>query len=135
MYSWGVLHHTADTKSALRECERVLVTGGELRIMLYHRYSWLALAAWVRFCALRFRVHSTLRDAVANIESPGAQAFTVAEVRNLLEGMHVVSVTPHLTYWDRRVAPGIARLAGNRFGWFLLIRARKQASPRMADLP
>lgn len=125
VYSWGVLHHTANTSRAIAECRRVLVPGGELRVMLYHRHSWLALGAWVRHCALHLRLRSTLRDAVAHIESPGTQAFTTREAHQLVEGMNRVSVIPRLTYWDRRVAPGIARLAGNRFGWFLLIRARR----------
>jgi ubiquinone/menaquinone biosynthesis C-methylase UbiE len=39
-YSNGVLHHTADTASAVREIHRVLTPGGEGRVMLYHRGSW-----------------------------------------------------------------------------------------------
>ena len=40
VYSHGVLHHTPDTRSAIREIFRVLVPGGELAVMLYHRNSF-----------------------------------------------------------------------------------------------
>ena len=39
-YSNGVLHHTPDTSSAIREAHRVLKPGGMAKVMLYHRSSW-----------------------------------------------------------------------------------------------
>jgi ubiquinone/menaquinone biosynthesis C-methylase UbiE len=38
-YSWGVLHHTPDTKRVTHELYRVLRTGGRVGVMLYHRRS------------------------------------------------------------------------------------------------
>ena len=40
VFSHGVLHHTPDIKSALREIHRVLKPGGQARVMLYHRDSY-----------------------------------------------------------------------------------------------
>lgn len=126
VYSWGVLHHTPNPAQALTEAQRVLAPGGELRIMLYHRRSWVALAAWARFCLLRGRPRASLREAVAEIESPGTQAFTAGEVRRMLPSLDNLSIEPHLTRWDRRVAPAVSSLGGNRFGWFLLIRGSRR---------
>jgi SAM-dependent methyltransferase len=39
VYSNGVLHHTPDTAGAVREVHRVVRTGGQARVMLYHRGS------------------------------------------------------------------------------------------------
>jgi ubiquinone/menaquinone biosynthesis C-methylase UbiE len=125
VYSWGVLHHTSNTQQALSEARRVLAPGGQLKLMLYHRHSWVALAAWGRFGLLRGRPAMGLRRAVAHIESPGTKAFTATEAAAMLSGMEDVRVRPCLSHWDRRVAPGLARLLGDRFGWFLLIEARK----------
>ncbi len=41
VYSWGVLHHTPNTRSAIGEVLRVLKPGGRVGIMLYHRASLL----------------------------------------------------------------------------------------------
>jgi ubiquinone/menaquinone biosynthesis C-methylase UbiE len=40
VYSHGVLHHTPDTASAVREIYRVLKPGGRAIVMLYHRGSY-----------------------------------------------------------------------------------------------
>lgn len=46
VYSWGVLHHTPHTKKAVNQIYRVLMNGGLVLIMLYHRglaYYWIIL--------------------------------------------------------------------------------------------
>jgi hypothetical protein len=98
--------------------------------MLYHRHSWLALAAWARHGLLRGRPWMTLRDAVEQVESPGTKAFTPSEVRSMLEGVEELTVRPHLTHWDRKWFPGIARMTGHRFGWFLLVEAIRSVDDR-----
>lgn len=40
VYSHGVLHHTPDIESAIREIHRVLKPGGRAIVMLYHRGSY-----------------------------------------------------------------------------------------------
>ena len=40
VYSHGVLHHTPDINSAVREIHRVLRPGGKAKVMLYHRNSY-----------------------------------------------------------------------------------------------
>lgn len=52
IYSWGVLHHTPDTRRALGEIRRLIRPGGEARIMLYSRRSWVALGVWIPSRAL-----------------------------------------------------------------------------------
>jgi len=40
VWSWGVIHHSADTSRALREIHRVLRGSGEAVVMVYHRSPW-----------------------------------------------------------------------------------------------
>jgi SAM-dependent methyltransferase len=42
VYSNGVIHHTPNTAAAVHEIHRVLHTGGQARVMVYHRNSYFA---------------------------------------------------------------------------------------------
>jgi ubiquinone/menaquinone biosynthesis C-methylase UbiE len=124
VYSWGVLHHTPDTERAVREVRRVLRPGGEARIMLYSRRSWVAFGLWARYALLAGRPRRTLEDVVANhMESPGTKAYTERELHELFASFSTVETTRFVTPYDRRVAGPLARLTGHRLGWFAAIRA------------
>ncbi len=132
VYSWGVLHHTLDTESALREIHRVLRPGGECRVMLYHRHSLLALQCYLHYGLGGLRPFTSLSKLIAkNLESPGTKAFTRSEAKALFKHFRSVEVRPVVTAYDvrfgrRRFAPRwVRRLAPSRVGWFLLIRAQK----------
>lgn len=40
IWSWGVIHHSANTKKILQEMHRVLKPGGQAITMVYHRNLW-----------------------------------------------------------------------------------------------
>jgi ubiquinone/menaquinone biosynthesis C-methylase UbiE len=40
VWSWGVIHHSANTRKVLEEMHRVLRPGGEALVMVYHRTAW-----------------------------------------------------------------------------------------------
>jgi ubiquinone/menaquinone biosynthesis C-methylase UbiE len=47
VWSWGVIHHTADTNTVLKEIYRVLKPGGSATIMVYYRSFWYTYVyAW-----------------------------------------------------------------------------------------
>ena len=122
VYSWGVLLCCPNITAAIAEVHRVLRPGGEARIMLYHTYSWVALAAWLRWGI----VHGVgLKRAVSYMESPGTQAFSVTEAPRLLEPFAKVDIETVHTTWDEKWFGPIGRIGGNRLGWFLLCHAVK----------
>jgi ubiquinone/menaquinone biosynthesis C-methylase UbiE len=145
VYSWGVLHHTPNTERSIREVHRVLKPGGEARIMLYHRRSWVAWQAWIRHGLLAGRPMSSLSDVLAaHVESPGTKAYVAPEIRHMFAPFANVRVESKLTPYDtldydpravhgrrliaaaKRLYPrAFVRALGDRFGWNLLITARK----------
>jgi SAM-dependent methyltransferase len=123
VYSWGVLHHTADTGRAIEEARRVLRAGGEARIMLYALDSPFAAAVWTRQ-VIRERRPLGLRAALARgLESPGTQAFTDDEVKRLFAGFSHLDHHRAVTPYDRRVLGPLAPLVGH--GWHHLVTARR----------
>ena len=40
IWTWGVIHHSANTRKILEEMHRVLRPGGEALVMVYHRTFW-----------------------------------------------------------------------------------------------
>jgi ubiquinone/menaquinone biosynthesis C-methylase UbiE len=126
VYSWGVIHHTPDTERALAEIRRVLRPGGEARIMLYSRRSWVALGVWLRYGVLRGRPHKSPTALLADwMESPGTKAYTQAELEELFAGFSDVRYVRFVTPYDRRVAGPLAARLPSRFGWFVGITAKR----------
>ena len=125
VYSWGVLHHTPNTEQALNEVRRVLNPGGEARIMLYSRRSWVALGVWLRHGVLRGAPHRTPAELLAQwMESPGTKAYTQAELDALFAGFSRVRYERFITPYDRRVGGPLAARFPSRFGWFVGIIAK-----------
>ncbi|HET7697838.1 MAG TPA: class I SAM-dependent methyltransferase [Vicinamibacterales bacterium] len=145
VFSWGVLHHTADVAGAIREVHRVLVPGGRARVMLYHRNSWTVDMLWLRYAVAAGRPWRSRRAVVGErLESPGTQAFTRAEAERLFAPFAHAAVRPQLAFTDllegaagqRHRGPVLAaarriwprrwiRRGGARRGFNLLIEARK----------
>lgn len=101
VYSWGVLHHSPDTKKAVREVWRVLKPGGSARVMIYHKWSLVGLMLWVRYGALKLRPWTSLTDIYSRyLESPGTKAYTIAEARDLFRDFTEVRITTRLSHGD-----------------------------------
>jgi 2-polyprenyl-3-methyl-5-hydroxy-6-metoxy-1,4-benzoquinol methylase len=60
VWSWGVIHHSAQTARIVRQIHRVTAPGGEVRVMVYNREGMVARIVFVRDLLLRggFRRHS-----------------------------------------------------------------------------
>jgi SAM-dependent methyltransferase len=101
VYSWGVLHHSPDTRRAIDEAFRVLRPGGKAKIMIYHSRSIVGYLLWLRYALLAGRPGRSLSDIYAHhLESPGTQAFTVPEATALTSRFAQVNITVRLAFGD-----------------------------------
>jgi len=101
VYSWGVLHHSPHTATAIGEVYRVLRPGGTARIMVYNRHSILALILWLRYGLFALRPCRTFADVYAeHLESPGTQGFTVRETRAMCSRFSRLEVEPGVSFGD-----------------------------------
>lgn len=137
VYSWGVIHHTPDTRRAASEIIRVVKPGGTICVMIYHRYSLVSLQCWILNALFRLRPWLTLSDVISeHIESPGTKAFTSREARDLFSGLSELRVTTIVTPYDVRymrtrfLPTWIQRLVPRSLGWFLVVEGRRPSEER-----
>ena len=76
VYSWGVLHHSPDTETAIAEVWRVLRPGGSASIMVYHKRSLVGLMLWTRYALLRLRPWMGLREITRDTSRARARKHT-----------------------------------------------------------
>jgi SAM-dependent methyltransferase len=131
VYSWGVIHHTPNMRATIKEIHRVLRPGGVIRIMIYHRLSWVTWRLWVRHGLLAGRPGRSLHDVLAHhMESPGTQAYRRGEARELFNSFNQLEVRPSVTPYDAVIFGDrhrwliailrlIVRATGVRVGWFV----------------
>ena len=145
VYSWGVIHHSPDTPSAVREIFRVLRPGATVKVMICHKWSMVGLMLWIRYALLRGRPWVGMHEIYSSyLESPGTKAYTIEDARHLFADFTAVRVSTVLTHGDllesaagqRHRGPllSIARATWPRrfikrflpgAGLFLLVEARK----------
>lgn len=91
IWSWGVIHHSADTRRVLVEMNRVLRPGGRATVMVYHRNWWnfYVVAGLMRGIVQRqLRYHGSLH-ALAQGATDGALAryYRPEEWRKVTNGL------------------------------------------------
>jgi SAM-dependent methyltransferase len=121
VYSWGVIHHSPNTRQAVAEIYRVLKPGGRARVMIYHKWSLVGLMLWTRYALLRLRPWRSLSSIYATyLESPGTKAYSVGEARELFGAFKSVEIRTVLTHGDL-----LESNAGQRHRGALLSFARR----------
>ncbi len=147
VWSWGVIHHSADTEQVVREIYRVLRPGGQVMVMVYHRH---ALRNWIlaglnkgilRGQLLRKRYDDILREVTDGFI---ARHLTKAEARQMFAAFEGINITltdladlsylPGNVWFDRyltgRVIPrGLKQRWDDwlvrHWGWFLYLEATR----------
>jgi ubiquinone/menaquinone biosynthesis C-methylase UbiE len=121
VYSFGVLHHVADTEKSIREVHRLLKPGGQARIMLYHRHSLNELVH--RLLGVPFEDKDEL--------CPVVRRFTVPEIRILFSDFSHVQVGVDYLFGEgygvlfRLTPQWLYDFLSRRWGWHLMVAATK----------
>jgi SAM-dependent methyltransferase len=88
VWSWGVIHHSSDTRRALAEVRRVLKPGGKATIMVYHRGWWSYYAVGGLFAGVLrgdlFRTGSLHRTTQQLTDGALAPYYSLQEWRDLV---------------------------------------------------
>ena len=86
VWSWGVIHHSANTEKIVREIHRVLKPGGECRLMVYHTRSIAAYVTLVRGILSGKTLKGMSRQDIYSHYSDGylARFYTRSEFGELL---------------------------------------------------
>ena len=93
IWSWGVIHHSPNTEKCAKEIQRVLKTGGELRIMLYHTnsmYNWInvifryGLLQGKLFSMTIQELHNRYTDGKKDDGAPLSKYYSRNEIKNIL---------------------------------------------------
>ena len=144
VYSYGVMHHSADTARCVREAWRVLRPDGQARIMIYHHPSISGAMLWLRYGLPRGK---SLRQSVfEHLESRGTKSFTQIEACSLMKGFRDLEMRVEFSPGDlllhqpsarfqsafyrlvwKLYPRALVRIFGKRWGLFLLIRATKES--------
>lgn len=101
VYTYGVIHHSPDTKACVDEIYRVLAKDGTARVMIYHKHSLVGLMLWARYGLFRLRPLVGLDELYANyLESPGTKAFSISGAQKMFQDFDTVHIETRLSIGD-----------------------------------
>jgi SAM-dependent methyltransferase len=149
IWSWGVIHHSANTRQVLQEMNRVLRPGGRATVMVYHRSWWhFYFGSLLRgIFQKKFRRQGLHQIAQGATDGAIARYYTPAEWRAVTAGLFEVTririyglkvevlPVPHgrLKVLAERLLPdSVGRLLTNRLrlGTFLVAEMRRVSADR-----
>ncbi len=135
VWSWGVIHHSANTRTILEEIHRVLKPGGVAITMVYYRNYWnyYVVAGLVRgiFQGALWKTRSLHKTRQGSIDGAIARFYTTPEWHALVSDLFSVeevricgSKSELLPLPGGRLKSAMQSLIPNRLGRFLTNRCR-----------
>lgn len=146
VYAFGVIHHTPRPDAALSQMRSFLRTGGTLKLMVYHRYSWKALSVVMSYGRGAFWKMDRIiaEHSEAQQGCPVTYVYRKQELRELVEQAgctiqdmvvdHIFSwrIRDYIQYRYKRVwyfailPPPLFHWLERHFGWHICVTAAAQ---------
>jgi len=123
IYSFGVLHHTPNTKKTIQEIQRVLTPKGHAVIMLYNKLSLNNLAHLI--------TGRGFENVKEGADSPVTNRFSKAEVENMCSDFSHCDIKTEYLYgagWGRVydfTPKPIYHILSRLIGWHLVVYLKK----------
>jgi SAM-dependent methyltransferase len=90
VWSWGVVHHAADTRRVLKEAYRVLRPGGGCTAMVYYRSWWNYYVFWLLRGLLQGQWRSPHHVSQSGTDGALARYYKPGEWRAMAHGLFTV---------------------------------------------
>ncbi len=146
IFSFGVIHHTPHPEKVLQELHKFLTPSGQLKIMVYYRYSWKVFWILMKYGKFQFWKLYPLVASYSEAQTgcPITHIYSKKEAKQLLEdnGFHVTDMKvdhifpyrihdyvkyQYVKVWYFRWMPRLLfRFLEKKFGWHLCISAEKK---------
>ena len=95
VWSWGVIHHSSNTRKVLEEIRRVLKPGGKATLMIYHRNFWnyYVMGAFFRGILQGYLFKKKSLHEIMQLNTDGALAryYTKREWNALVEDLFIIN--------------------------------------------
>lgn len=150
VYSFGVLHHTPDMQKALQNMYNSLKIGGEIQIIVYHKYSIFYLLnvvifTWIiklKFLKMSLKTVRSHIEYSTNQERPLVNVYSKRQLKTMLQKAGFVIIKTEVRKLVTEDLPGIPFIMklykfipsivlqklSHYFGWYLSVRALKTRS-------
>lgn len=145
IYSFGVIHHSPRPDKILSALKPFLKPNGQLKIMVYHRWSWKVLGVLLRYGKGQFWKLRKLiaQHSEAAFGCPITYAYTKKEICQILKAqgftvtaLHIDHIFPYrvkdyVQYYYRKnwyfrwMPAKLFRFLEKRYGWHLCVDAIK----------
>jgi 2-polyprenyl-3-methyl-5-hydroxy-6-metoxy-1,4-benzoquinol methylase len=149
VYSFGVIHHTPRPRQAVSEIRKYMGPNSELKIMVYHRYSWKTFRILMTYGrGVFWKIDELIaRYSEAQTGCPVTYTYTKKSIKEMLEGFEVLEaraehifpyrIDDYKAYrykkaWYFRYLPRkVFRWMERKWGWHLCVTARASSLTRI----
>ena len=134
IYSWGVIHHSYDTKKILENIYKGLKENGKCLIMIYNKNSLRYYLKGFYYLIFKFKIFSGYNfDSVQKLFTDGfyQKHYSKSELRKTLKEIGFKNISFDLTHMQKSYLPLIKKnslidkFLKKNFGWLLVAKFNK----------